>query len=232
MPLELTSDWVIQFQNLDFIYPGRPKASLSVQSLKIQAGEKIALVGRSGSGKTTLVKLLAGSLSTADGGLTWAGLPLNEIDPSDWERFCVYVPQVPWMGSGTVFDQIRLGQPSITDAQIGEVLESMGMSGFATSDANQLSAEGLSTGQMQMVGLARCLVRSGSLLILDEPTNSLDSESEQIVLKAIFERYNKATVILITHKKNLIGLMDRAIVMESGAVKANGAIQKNVATLS
>jgi len=233
MPLDLPTDWQIHLENLEFTYPGRPKASLNIQNLKIQAREKIALIGHSGSGKTTLVRLLAGSLETGEGQLTWSGLPINEISPDDWERFCVYVPQVPWTGAGSVFDQIRLGRADITDGQIGGVLQGLGMPGFAAAGADNLSAAGLSTGQMQVLGLARCLVRQASLLILDEPTNSLDADNEQAVLKAIFERYKDSTIILVTHKKNLIGMMDRAIVMEAGSVKASGAIQKTaVAAIS
>jgi ATP-binding cassette subfamily C protein LapB len=232
MPVSVGNDWSIQFDKVEFVYPGRSKPSLVLDDLKINAGEKIALLGRSGSGKSTLVKLLAGSLKSNTGTLSWKGLPLSQIAPDDWENFCVYVPQVPWMGAGSLFDQIRLGRDDITDDQIGEALESLGLSGIGQSANNKSTAEGLSTGQIQMLGLARSLVRSGELLILDEPTNSLDTESEQLALKAILERYKAATVILITHKKNLLGLVDKAIVMESGQVRASGPIQRTNTTVA
>jgi ATP-binding cassette subfamily C protein LapB len=223
-----TNDWVLALNELTFTYPGKTKPAISIKNLQIKAGQKIAVIGRSGSGKSTFGKLLVRAIDHHGGAIRCMGLPMSQIDPEDWERFCIYIPQVPWFGAGSAFDQIRLGMDDITDVELGQTIAALGLSDLFTGRASVTVGDGLSTGQIQLLGLMRCLVRKAPLIILDEPTNSLDIEAETRVMDAIFERYKDATILLITHKKSLLSRMDRALVFENGELAKDVPVNKNL----
>lgn len=220
------SEWRIDFVKVGFTYEGKTSPALVVENLSVKAGERIAVVGRSGSGKTTLARILCRALDGVDGALMWNQLPISSINEDSWERFCVYIPQTPWLGQGSLFDQIRLGDSSISDADIAQAIGSAGLQNLFVADQKTISGEGFSAGQVQLLGLIRCLTRNASLLVLDEPTNFLDEETEQKVMRAIMTRYAAATVILITHRKSLLSLMDRVLVVETGRIVRDAQIKK------
>ena len=138
----------------------------------------------------------------------------------------MYVPQTPWLGQGSLFDQIRLGDATITDAAIAQAIRQAGLEDMFVADQKTISGDGFSAGQMQLLGLLRCLTRRSSLLILDEPTNFLDEDTEKKVIRAIMERYQSATILLITHRKSLLSYMDRALVVDGGAIVRDAQIDK------
>lgn len=220
------SDFKLELKDLSFTYAGRKKPALKLSELTIKAGEKIAIVGRSGSGKTTLAKLLVQALGHSGGEIKFMGLPLNQIDPEQWEKFCMYVPQTPWFGEGSALDQIRLGRTDVTDVQLAEMIEKLGLHDLFSGRAADGQGEGLSTGQIQLLGLMRCLIRSAPIVILDEPTNSLDHEAEERVMNAIFDKFKDSTILLITHKKTLADRMNRALVFEAGELIRDVALNK------
>jgi ATP-binding cassette subfamily C protein LapB len=219
-------DWRINLVNLSLTYEGRSSPSFSVGNIQIQQGERIAIVGPSGSGKTTFAKILCGAVSGFEGALMWNQLPVSSIRQESWEKFCTYIPQTPWFGKGSLFDQIRLGDQSISDSDIAAAITAAGIQGLFIADQKTISGEGFSAGQLQLLGLLRCLTRQSRLLILDEPTNFLDEETEQKIMAAIIDRYQNATILLITHRKSLLKYMDRAIVIEKGTVARDGKIIK------
>ena len=220
------SAWELDIQQLQFKYRGKTHPALQIPKLKITQGEKIAILGKSGSGKSTFAKLIVQSLRTSSDAILFSGLPINQMNPEQWEQFCVYVPQVPWFGGGSAFEQIRLGKEGVSDAELGHAVKELGLSDLFSGNTNQSSGDGLSTGQLQLLGLIRCLIRQAPLLILDEPTNSLDSESELKVINAILNRYKDATILLITHKKSLIAHMNRALVFDAGQLVRDVPIEK------
>jgi ATP-binding cassette, subfamily C, bacterial LapB len=218
--------WRIDLCNVSFCYEGKSAAALSISNLTIAAGEHIAIVGRSGSGKTTLAKILCRAIDGVEGAVSWNRLPISSINEDSWERFCLYVPQTPWLGHGSLFDQIRLGDTNITDTDIAQAINMAGLQDLFVADQKTISGDGFSSGQMQLLGLMRCLTRKSSLLILDEPTNFLDEETEQKVMRAIMDRYKDSTILLITHRKSLLGYMKRALVIEGGKLARDAQISK------
>jgi len=221
-----SSDWTIKLKDLDFTYEGKANAALKIPSLRIGQGEKIAVLGRSGSGKTTFAKLLTQMLAGYEGTFTFNDVPVESVRAEDWMKQCVYVPQTPWLGQGALFDQIRLGDTSITDDDIAQAIVLAGLNEVLTLDQKSISSDGLSAGQLQALGLIRCLVRKAPLLILDEPTNFLDEETEKKLMQAIFKQYADATILLITHRKSLLALMQRALVFENGLLVKDGQIKR------
>lgn len=219
-------EWQIDLTNVTFTYAGKSSPAFRAQSLKIKAGEHVAVIGRSASGKTTLAKILCRGLDGVEGAVTWNQLPISSINEDSWEKFCLYVPQTPWLGQGSLFDQIRLGDTSITDGDIAQAIRQAGLEDMFVADQKTISGDGFSAGQMQLLGLLRCLTRKSSFLILDEPTNFLDEETEKKVIRAILDRYQSATILLITHRKSLLAYMDRALVVDSGAVVRDAQIAK------
>lgn len=220
------TSWRIDLSNVTFTYEGKSAPALTVSNLAIQAGERIAIIGRSGSGKTTLAKMLCRALDGVEGAITWNRLPISSINEESWERFCLYVPQTPWLGQGSLFDQIRLGDDRITDTDIAQAITVAGLQDLFIADQKTISGDGFSAGQMQLLGLMRCLTRNSSLLILDEPTNFLDEETEQKVMRAIMERFRDSTILLITHRKSLLSYMNRALVIEGGKIVRDAQITK------
>ncbi len=220
------TDWQIDLTNVTFTYAGKSAPAFRSPSLRIKAGEHVAVIGRSASGKTTLAKILCRSLDGVEGAVTWNQLPISSINEDSWEKFCLYVPQTPWLGQGSLFDQIRLGDATITDASIAQAIRHAGLEDMFVADQKTISGDGFSAGQMQLLGLLRCLTRRSSLLILDEPTNFLDEDTEKKVIRAIMERYQSATILLITHRKSLLSYMDRALVVDGGAIVRDAQIHK------
>ena len=220
------TDWQIDLTTVTFTYAGKSAPAFRSPSLRIKAGEHVAVIGRSASGKTTLAKILCRSLDGVEGAVTWNQLPISSINEDSWEKFCLYVPQTPWLGQGSLFDQIRLGDATITDAAIAQAIRQAGLEDMFVADQKTISGDGFSAGQMQLLGLLRCLTRRSSLLILDEPTNFLDEDTEKKVIRAIMERYQSATILLITHRKSLLSYMDRALVVDGGAIVRDAQIDK------
>ncbi len=220
------TDWQIDLTTVTFTYAGKSAPAFRSPSLRIKAGEHVAVIGRSASGKTTLAKILCRSLDGVEGAVTWNQLPISSINEDSWEKFCLYVPQTPWLGQGSLFDQIRLGDATITDAAIAQAIRQAGLEDMFVADQKTISGDGFSAGQMQLLGLLRCLTRRSSLLILDEPTNFLDEDTEKKVIRAIMERYQSATILLITHRKSLLSYMDRALVVDGGAIVRDAQIVK------
>jgi len=229
VPVGLDNEsWTVEFKNVSFTYTGKSEASTEIKALSLQKGERLGVVGKAGSGKSTFVKLLTRMLSGYQGSISWNGIPLDSLNYEQWTKLCLYVPQTPWLGKGSLFDQIRLGDDSITDLDIANAFRRIGMSELLVSGTNTISGDGFSAGQLQAIGLVRCLVRKAELLVLDEPTNYLDEETENRVMSAIFEQYADAAIILITHKNTLLKDMQRALVFEEGRLVRDAKIAVEV----
>ncbi|WP_067866362.1 type I secretion system permease/ATPase [Neptuniibacter marinus] len=218
----------IEFKNVSFAYPGEQQKALDNVSFNVKAGEKVALIGRIGSGKSSIEKLVLGLYDVTEGSVRIDGLDINQIDPVDLRRNFGYMPQDIMLFAGSVRDNIVIGSPQTEDSRLVEVANLSGVSdmvnrhpqGFDMSVGERGAS--LSGGQRQAVAVARSLVHDPNVLILDEPTASMDNASEEHI-KSMLKKYTAdKTMLVVTHKMSLLSLVDRIIVMDSGRVVADG----------
>ncbi len=222
----------IMFQNLGFTYPGSEKETLTGVNLRIKQGEHVGIIGRVGSGKSTLVKLLVGLYRPTEGSLSFDDIDISQIDPADLRRQVAFQSQEVELLRGTIRENILYKEPHIDDeallnaAYVGGVdlfVNRMPM-GFDTPLNEQ--GVGLSGGQRQAVSIARTALLDAPILILDEPTNSMDNTTETEIRKRLFEYTRDRTLILVTHKAQLLDLVERLIVVEDGRILIDGPKEK------
>ena len=219
----------IDAENLGFEYPDEDKPALYPMSISIKSGEKIAIIGRNGSGKTTLAKLFLGLYQPTSGSLRFDGLNHHQVHPSDIRHNFGYLPQDITLVHGTIRDNILFGARQITEFQLIRAVQLSGVGLFTNTETQGLDRQvgeggrALSRGQRQSIALARAILNDPSILLLDEPTASLDARSEKQFVESILATVTDRTMILITHKMHLLALVDRIIVLEKGKVVADGA---------
>mgnify|MGYP000041193168 CR=1 FL=1 len=218
----------IEFKEVKFSYPEAEQASLDKIDFSFKAGEKIALIGRIGSGKSTIEKLLMGLYKPDEGAVRLDGIDLNQIDPVDLRRNIGYVPQELMLFDGSVRDNIIMGSPEIDDSALLRAAAVSGVDQFVNRHPQGFEmpvgerGARLSGGQRQAIAIARALIHSPNILILDEPTNSMDNSSEDFLRKQLTEYCKGRTLVLVTHKMSLLTLVDRIVVMDGGRVVADG----------
>jgi thiol reductant ABC exporter CydD subunit len=207
-------------------YPGRARPALDGFSLCVEPEEIVAVTGPSGCGKSTLLNVLLGFVSPA-GGSVWLGdRELAELDLDAWRRRVSWLPQRPHLFAASIFENIRLGCQQANDEQVWSAAKSAGLGPVVAGRPDGLqtvigeAGAGLSAGERQRVALARAFLRDAPLLLLDEPTASLDGATEADVLRAIRRLTRGRTVILVAHRPALVALADRAINLDSVAVPA------------
>ncbi|NOQ79316.1 MAG: type I secretion system permease/ATPase [Gammaproteobacteria bacterium] len=218
----------LEFKNVSFSYPGQEDKALSNISLTINPGEKVAFIGRIGSGKTTLEKLIMGLYSPTEGSVKIDDLDLNQIDPANLRRNIGYVPQDIDLFHGTVRENIALKAPFIPGAEIIRVADIAGVNHFVNKHPAGFDMKvgergnGLSGGQRQSVAIARSLIMSPPILLMDEPSNAMDNATEAEFLAKLKSEISDRTFVLVTHRASLLKLVDRIVVVEQGAVVADG----------
>ncbi len=218
----------IDLKNLNFSYPGQGTDTLKNINLKIRAGEKIALIGPIGSGKTTLGKLLLGLYEPTGGMVRLDATDIRQIEPFELRRFVGYVPQDILLFRGTIKENIILGSPGIDDASVLRAAKLSGAARFIGKHPKGFDMEigeqgqGLSGGQRQSVALARALLHDPPVLVMDEPSSSMDNRTESLLKKNLEGFIGGKTFILITHRASLLDLIDRIIVIDDGGVVADG----------
>jgi ATP-binding cassette subfamily C protein len=212
-----------RFDAVTFSYGVKPV--LKDVSLEIPAGRITTLIGESGSGKTTIADLLLGLFVVDSGRITLDGMPLDEIDLLRWRSMVGYVPQEVLLFNATVYDNIALGDPGISEADVRAALEDAGAIGFVDAlPAGIHSPVGesgamLSGGQRQRIALARALVHRPVLLILDEATSALDPETEAEICQTVQRQAGKLTVLAITHQPAWVTIADRVYRVVEGSVE-------------
>ena len=228
----------IDFRNLSFAYPGQDVPALNNVSFKINQGERVGIIGRIGSGKTTIEKLLLGLYEPSEGSIWIDGIDLKQIDPADLRRNVGYVPQDVTLFFGTVKDNIVLGAPYVDDAAMLRAAEISGVSEFVHRHPKGFDmpigerGEGISGGQRQSISIARALLLDPPILMMDEPSNSLDNRSEEAFKARLSTHLQDRTLIIVTHRASLLTLVDRLIVMDNGRVIADGPKEQVLAALS
>lgn len=223
--------WV-RLEHVYFSYEGSESHILTDINLEVAPGEKIALVGKSGSGKTTLANLLTRLLQPTQGTILVDGMDLGNIDLSSYRRQLGVVEQNPFLFSGTIRENIARANPN---ADLDTVVAAAKLAGadefidsFPLKYDTQIGERGmtLSGGQRQRLVIARALLTDPSILILDEPTAALDSESERIMLENLEQQVAGRTTFMIAHRLSTVKNSDRIIVMDQGRIVEIGTHQE------
>ena len=210
-------DTSIRIESLEVAYPGRAIPALLDADLVVEPGETVALTGPSGCGKSTLLAVVLGLRRPASGSVTLGGVHLSQLDLEDWRRSLAWVPQRPHLYARSVADNIRLGSPGATGAQLNGALRAAGLEEVVRDLPHGIDTvlgdggAGLSAGERQRLALARAFVRDAPLLLLDEPTAGLDGETEAQVLSAVRELLVGRTALIVAHRPALAALADRVV---------------------
>lgn len=218
----------IEFKDVVFSYKTQNFNALKGINLKIKEGEKVAILGKIGSGKSTLIKLLQNLYVPTSGSVLVDQTDVRQIDPVDLRRAIGVVPQEPFLFMGSIKDNITIGEPFATDEEVLRASMIAGVHDFLSKHESGYDlivgerGEGLSGGEIQSVALARALVSNPNIMILDEPTNSMDRQTEKVFIDKMSRIIKDKTLILITHKVSILSLVDRVIVLENGQVIADG----------
>ncbi|EPC5193040.1 heme ABC transporter permease/ATP-binding protein CydD [Edwardsiella piscicida] len=216
----------LEAHNLEILSP-QGKVLAGPLNFRISAGERIALVGYSGAGKSSLINLLLGFLPYR-GELLIDGQPLSDLPLASWRRQLAWVGQNPTLPLPTLRANILLGAPQADDAQLQSAVERAYVDEFLPLLPQGLDtpigedAARLSVGQAQRVAVARALIRPCRLLLLDEPTASLDANSERLVMRALQAAARHQTTLMVTHQLDELAQFDRIWVMEQGQLVQQG----------
>ncbi|MEH4625834.1 type I secretion system permease/ATPase [Phytobacter diazotrophicus] len=223
-----TLSGAIELRDVTFCYPGNQYASLSNVSLVIKPGEKVGIIGRSGSGKSSLAKLLVGFYQPDSGSVLIDGIDLRQIDVHDLRHNIGYAPQDIHLFNGTLRENLLYGASYVDDETMLRVANLTGVHEFARRHPSgynmQVGERGmsLSGGQRQAVTLARALLLDPPVLLMDEPTSSMDNTSEDLIKKALAPVISNKTLLLVTHRASLLSLVDRLIIVDNGKIIADG----------
>lgn len=218
----------IEFNNVTFTYPGDSKEALHDVSFKIEAGDKVGVIGRVGSGKTTIEKLILGFYKPDSGSILIDGIDITQLDPAALRHNINYVPQEVTLFSGDVRENISYKAPYIEDDLILRAAKLAGVDDFIKthpSGYGLMINEGgtsLSGGQRQSIGVARALLLPAPIYLFDEPTNAMDSSTEMTLIQRLKENTIQNTMIVVTHKMSILQLVDRLIVLDNGRLIADG----------
>ena len=223
-----TLSGAIELRDVTFCYPGNQYASLSNVSLVIKPGEKVGIIGRSGSGKSSLAKLLVGFYQPDSGSVLIDGIDLRQIDVHDLRHNIGYAPQDIHLFNGTLRENLLYGASYVDDETMLRVANLTGVHEFARRHPSGYNMQGgdrgmsLSGGQRQAVTLARALLLDPPVLLMDEPTSSMDNTSEDLIKKALAPVISNKTLLLVTHRASLLSLVDRLIIVDNGKIIADG----------
>ncbi|MGW3634217.1 thiol reductant ABC exporter subunit CydD, partial [Streptomyces sp. NPDC005122] len=212
----------ITFDGVTVRYPGRSGDAVSDVSFVVAQGETVALVGPSGVGKSTLLDVLLGFVEPTVGRVRVGGADLAGCDVAEWRSRVAWVPQRPHLFAGSIAENVRLARPGADDAAVRRALADAGALEFVDAlpdGARTMLGEdgrGLSAGQRQRLALARAFLADRPVLLLDEPTASLDGTTEAEVVTAVRRLAVGRTVLLIVHRPALLGVADRVVRLEPG----------------
>jgi ATP-binding cassette, subfamily C, bacterial CydD len=219
----------IELVGVTYRYPESVRPALSDISLVLPAGTRTALVGRSGAGKSTLVSLLLRFMDPTSGQIAVNGLPITELPIEIWRENVALVPQQPYLFHGSVHDNISLARPTATREDVERAAELAGAAEFVARLLHgydtQIGECGsrLSAGEAQRLAIARAFLKDAALLILDEPTSSLDPTSEALIRAALERLTHDRTVLVVAHRLNTIYTADRIAVLENGCLVEAGS---------
>lgn len=218
----------IDFKHVNFTYEGQENPTLNDTNFSIKAGERIAILGRIGSGKTTILRLLAGLYKPDNGLVMIDNADVRQIRPEDIRTNLGIVFQNPILFSGTIRENLLMGAPDATDEDLIDAAKVSGADGFIGMLPGgfdyRLTERGreLSSGMRQSLAIARAMISKPSILLLDEPTASLDGGTEQALVQTLDVATKGITTIFVTHRGTMLQMADRILVVEGGRIAADG----------
>ncbi|MBI1301313.1 MAG: ATP-binding cassette domain-containing protein, partial [Alphaproteobacteria bacterium] len=228
----------IKFDNVSFTYPHVEVPVLKGVSFTIEAGEKVGIIGRVGSGKSTISKLMIKLYEPESGVVLVDETDYRQIDPADLRKNFSYIGQEAVLFRGSVKDNIIVTAPQATEEEILACAKAAGVHDFIAHHPMGYDApvgeqgNALSGGQRQAIAFARAMITRPHVLICDEPTSAMDTQTEQQFFKYVEEKLEGKTLILITHKHNLLSLVDRLILMHEGEIVMDGPREKVIKALN
>lgn len=216
----------IEFRDVSFAYPQSP-ALLDKLNLTIKPGERIGIIGKLGSGKSTLLRLLLNQYGPSAGSVLFDDLVSTQLDPLSLRRQIGYVPQDVTLFYGSLRENIELGRSQVDDSQLLDAIRLSCLDDIVSQLPNGVATEvgergeRLSGGQRQAVAMARALLAKPPILLLDEPSSMFDPATEQRLISRL-RSLQDTTIILVTHRMAMLGLVDRLIVFDRGRIIADG----------
>jgi ATP-binding cassette, subfamily C, bacterial CydD len=225
----------IQFTDIDYTYTGSSTPALRHIQFTLSPGKITALAGHTGSGKTTLVYLLLGFLSSSEGKILLNGNLLNSFDKEEWRKMIAYVPQQPHFFNGTILENLFMANAHASFEEVTDAAKKAGAHEFIknlpegydtllTENASRLSG-----GERQRLSIARAFLKNAPLLILDEPTSSLDPESEHYIALATGKLVKDRITLVIAHRLRTLKMADEIIVLEQGEIAESGSHRELIA---
>ena len=217
----------IEFRDVSYVYEGSKYPSLQNVTLKINAGERVGIIGQTGAGKSTIGRLISLLDTPTSGTLYLDGVATDTLHPIEVRQKIGVMPQDPFMFSGTIAENISLSR-SISKDELARLIALTGLEELikkaGVGDSMEIGEKGerLSSGQKHLVALARALANNPSVLILDEPTTGLDIGLENSVIDRIAPLVAGKTLLLITHRFSALKLVERVIVLNDGKIVADG----------
>lgn len=225
---KISDPFLITLKHVTFHYKDDSRIILNDLNLKINAHEKLAILGKSGSGKSTLLNLLRGDLSPTEGSIQLNGYEVSDFG-EDISNYIGVIDQDPYLFNTSVLNNIRLGNENATEEQIWDILRKVKLDKLILSLPNGINTnmaeagQKFSGGERQRIALARILLKNPPIVLLDEPTVGLDPITEQAVLNTFFVELQKSTVIWVTHHLQGVNKMDKVVFIEDGVITLNGA---------
>ena len=210
----------INFDDVSFSYDSSNRV-LNQATFNIKKGEKVAIVGESGAGKSTIIDLIMGFQKPTSGSISFDNANINELSSNSIRKIIGYVPQKPTLIPGTLRENFQWSKENISDEEINNILHRTDCMNFMSNLQEGLDTEignigdKLSGGQIQRLCLARALGKNPSILILDEPTSSLDKKSE-IEIKNLLENLKEITILCVTHRREIVENFDKTIFLDKG----------------
>lgn len=228
----------VEFNKVNFSYPESQILALNQVSFSINPGEKVAIIGRIGSGKTTAQKLMVGLYQAQAGNVFIDGVDIQQLDPLDLRKHVGYVPQDVVLFSGTIKDNLLLGDRKVSDEHIIQAAKIAGLDRVIASNPDGFNlavgerGDTLSGGQRQTVAITQALLHDPTVVVMDEPTAAMDEISE-LQFKDRLGKFltEEKTFVLVTHKGSMLSLVDRIILMDDGHVVADGPKEKVIQAL-
>lgn len=224
----ITAPVKFEVKNLSFRYDEQGTNVLEKLDLSISQGEKLAILGRSGSGKTTLIHLLRGDLKPVSGQILLNGVPVSDLGESI-SQFIGVIHQAPYLFRTSVRNNLKIGNENASDEELWDVLDRVGLTEMVMRLPDRLDTQvdeaghRFSGGERHRMALARILLQNVPVVILDEPTVSLDPVTEQDLIETFVKELSGKTLIWVTHHLQGLSLMDQVIFIEDGKLKLNGS---------
>ena len=219
-------DWGLEFAAVEFGYE-RQARTLHIPSLRIAAGERVAIVGENGAGKSTLARLVTRLYDVKSGAIQIGGVDIREMGLKDLRRGVCYLPRDPVLFEGTLASNLRFVRPGASDRELREAIELVDLAGMVAAFPDGLhqrlgpDACQLSGGQRQRLAIARALLQRPRILILDEATSCLDPTSEALILRNVSEYLSTSTLIVVSHRASTLAGFGRVLVLAAGRIVAD-----------